>query len=98
MKKDLENNGRECNLFPEKQPELVTRRTVSLHPAITHRQMLILLTAIDGEIKRISKNNYVIQPRHPAHSNINIVKFPHHKNQLGATGPALPMSNDIREE
>ncbi|MCU7933706.1 MAG: hypothetical protein KZQ99_02360 [Candidatus Thiodiazotropha sp. (ex Dulcina madagascariensis)] len=90
----LINNGREFfeslagGLFPEKQA--APNCTVSLHPAITHRQILTLLGAIDCEMKRVGENNYVIRPRQAAHTNTNIVKFPHHKGQFGATRPATP--------
>ncbi|MCU7839741.1 MAG: hypothetical protein KZQ94_10245 [Candidatus Thiodiazotropha sp. (ex Troendleina suluensis)] len=74
-------------LFPEKQD--ACRYTVSIHPDVTHRQLLIMLKAIDCEFRRADEGSYVIQPRQ-AHSNTNIYKFPHRKGQFGATSPATP--------
>lgn len=76
-----------AELFPEKQDD--RRYTVSIHPDITHRELLIMLNAIDCEFKRVDEISYVIQPR-PAHSNTNIYKFPHRKRQFGAATPAAP--------
>ncbi|MFI0413119.1 MAG: hypothetical protein ACH255_03175 [Candidatus Thiodiazotropha sp.] len=80
-------NDLSCRLFPEKQDG--RRYTVSIHPDITHRELLIMLNAIDCEFKRIDEVSYVIQPR-PAHSNTNIYKFPHRKRQFGAATPTTP--------
>lgn len=74
-------------LFPEKQD--LPKYTVSLHPNITHRQLLILLNSIDCEMKRTDDDSYVVQPR-PSHSNTNIHKFPHRKRQFGAATPVAP--------
>ncbi|MCG7868214.1 MAG: hypothetical protein JAY74_17845 [Candidatus Thiodiazotropha taylori] len=73
-----------ARLFPEKQTN--HERTVSLHPDITHRQLLIMLNAINCEMARADDSHYVITPR-PAHTNANVVKFPHHRGQLGVNPP-----------
>ncbi|ODC01179.1 hypothetical protein A3197_01465 [Candidatus Thiodiazotropha endoloripes] len=76
-----------CRLFPEKQ--VIPSHTVSLHPEITHRQLLVMLNAIDCEMTRTDGNHYVIAPR-AVHTNANVVKFPHRRGQFGATHPATP--------
>ncbi|MEW8508898.1 MAG: hypothetical protein AB2598_19585 [Candidatus Thiodiazotropha sp.] len=76
-----------CRLFPEKQ--ITPSHTVSLHPEITHRQLLIMLNAIDCEMTRTDGNHYVIAPR-AVHTNANVVKFPHRRGQFGAAHPATP--------